>query len=63
MEEVNLKVDEDCIYAGKIPKNFYYARKKGKYMHITCNVWVMNPESKYEPKLNPDEVTIVLYDS
>lgn len=46
-EEVDLSVDENCIYVGKIPQNFYYARKRGRYVYISCNVWILKPESQF----------------
>jgi 8-oxo-dGTP pyrophosphatase MutT (NUDIX family) len=43
MEEVSLNTDEECIYVGQIPKNFYYAKKRGKTIYISCHIWILKP--------------------
>jgi 8-oxo-dGTP pyrophosphatase MutT (NUDIX family) len=43
MEEISLDTDHECLYVGQIPKNFYYAKKRGKIVYISCHVWILKP--------------------
>lgn len=49
------KVDQQCLYLGQLPGNFYYVQKRGSKVFISCHVWCLRPEHlAWEPTLNPE---------
>lgn len=52
-----IEVDEQCVYLGQLPSNFYYMGKRGKDVYITCHLWCMREgESSWRATLNPAEL-------
>ena len=56
MEEIGLDVDRECQYVGRLPDNFYYMKKRGKKVFITCHMWLMGCGGQWVPKLSQDEL-------
>jgi hypothetical protein len=52
-----MQVDEQCLYLGQLPSNFYYLAKRGKDVFITCHVWCMREDQlQWKESLNPSEL-------
>lgn len=50
-----MQVRESCEYLGQLPSNFYYLRKRGKKVYITCHLWQLR-ENDWQPTLNQAEL-------